>query len=102
MRGCEKEHRVRSGMCTWNTEAENRGRDLGCAGGLAQLSGKAGITMVITLHPTVITCNYGNSNLRSNITMKELPFGILRPRSFSGCISWTSLRTVTTVPLPYR
>ena len=57
--------------------------------------------MVITMHPTVITCNYGNSNLRSNITMKELPFGILRPRSFSGCIPWTSLRTATTVPLPY-
>ena len=34
--------------------------------------------MVITLHPTVITCNYGNSNLRSNITIKELPFGVGR------------------------
>ena len=36
---------------------------------------KDGITMVITLHPTVITCNYGNNNLRSNITIENLPFG---------------------------
>ena len=38
VRECEKEQEVRSGMCTWNTEAENRGRDLGCVGEPAQLS----------------------------------------------------------------
>ena len=37
----EKEQEVRSGLCTWNTEAENRGRDLGCAREPAQLSGEA-------------------------------------------------------------
>ena len=41
MRECGKEQEVRSGLCTWNTEAENRGRDLGCAGEPAQLSGEA-------------------------------------------------------------
>ena len=41
VRECEKEQEVRSGLCTLNTEAENRGRDLGCAGEPAQLSGEA-------------------------------------------------------------
>ena len=41
VRECEKEQEVRSGQCTWNTEAENRGSDLGCAGEPVQLSGEA-------------------------------------------------------------
>ena len=40
VRECEKEQEVRSGLCTWNTEAENRGRDLVCAGEPVQLSGE--------------------------------------------------------------
>ena len=41
VREYEKEQEVRSGLCTLDTDAENRGTDLGCAGEPAQLSGEA-------------------------------------------------------------
>ena len=41
VRECEKEQEVRTGLCALNTEAENRGRDVGCAGEPAQLSREA-------------------------------------------------------------